>query len=326
MVNPSFKEFVLKSGIPLESSVVKKIQNIGFNDEGEVHYNRENKLFSTDIYADKNLILIDRLELSIQLVIECKYKTKNHSWFFIRFPEEPSGFRNFSGGNLILSEFESPVLSLLDKKKKDDNLNLKLLQKNILSCPEVNKGIEIFEKGANPNSIIRAIFQTVCGSIVTHRLYRDLCLFDVLYLLKYKQPKFSTLLSTLTLPIIVTTADLYTLKENITLEEIEKENDTLKLCNNQEAVAVYNVGFEYFNKFNDELNKTGPLKLNNEESKLLLEIDSNKKLSSILSRLNYIHPGFIYIINYKYLDRQLNILNREIDLFAEKYRNNFLLF
>jgi hypothetical protein len=52
-----FKQFLLRSGIPLEASIAQKVQKQGFIDQGEYPYERNGKIFSIDINVEKTLAL-----------------------------------------------------------------------------------------------------------------------------------------------------------------------------------------------------------------------------------------------------------------------------
>lgn len=91
----SFKQQVIRSGIPLEKTISEYLSSLGMMDAGEYTYERVGQLFSIDATAltqaefdikrRNNLINVDFL-------VECKYKEQNHSWVFASYRKSKKTF------------------------------------------------------------------------------------------------------------------------------------------------------------------------------------------------------------------------------------------
>jgi hypothetical protein len=218
------RDSFLKSGIPLETSVFGKLLKLSFQDYGEVEYEREGKIFSTDLNLLYGVDLFDDFMLDINFIIECKYKVKEHKWFFMNFPHslnDSIGMR-YSFSNLAFSGLVVPMLDKLGDSNPDNFPMIDFTSSNLLGVPLVNKGVELIGEKMNHDIITRAKFQSIFVSIKTHK--ENIGSILELFSLKDYDPDGKSRLfpSFMTISIIVTTADLFKFKKGVTLEEIEE--------------------------------------------------------------------------------------------------------
>jgi len=323
-LNGSFKElkkYLLRSGIPLEASVAKKIQTHRLIDQGEYFYQRDGKIFSLDInaygyaefetYYRANLVALDFL-------IECKYHEQDKKWFFMIF-KQPKEFSFRASTNNIFVDF--PFSKRFEEYGYHQKYNKKKYQEyysDIYSryfpanLPKVHKGIELYSKGFNPKSIAETIFQISFGigsAIPT----------NVKELLKSKEEEIKGDdgymyiggdLGILIIPVIVTTSEIYVLNQDVNIEDIQKCKNIGEIASREKAVFYEqqsNLDLTNFIKksfiFKDEMIKSG--------------FFVDEEIDTDIDNLSDIEPR-ILIIDYKYFDEIFGRLLRELDEYFKR--------
>ena len=161
MDKTKLKDFILKSGVPLEMSVIKKLMPNNFFTNWVGKYERNGKTFFNDFLASKFFSIRDGLDMYVNFLVECKYKSENHSWYFFKNPT--TGSPESVVENYVFNQFFEAFI-------KSKNLKLNHNEKsNIMfedfGFPIVNKGIDISEKDGTENNILEAISQVSYGSL-----------------------------------------------------------------------------------------------------------------------------------------------------------------
>ncbi len=202
-----WKNFLLKSGIPLEFEIKKILNKFGFDSISEYSYLRpdENSIlneFSFDI--DSSLKIDNHL---FELMVECKYRDESTNWMFI--PEEYNESDRGSG--------TTSFLNTNDFFYKNDFPDFYKFINFEIVAPLCSKGIELCSTGQNPKSITQAISQLCFGMIdkVIEGMKKQLDESEDVEHLVFHH-----------IPIIVTTANLYRLRKDITISDI-KESDKI---------------------------------------------------------------------------------------------------
>ncbi|PKP23042.1 MAG: hypothetical protein CVU05_01305 [Bacteroidetes bacterium HGW-Bacteroidetes-21] len=283
-----WKDFLLKSSIPLEYEVMQLLSENGCVGNYEYTYLREDENevineFSYDIDASyiKGGDFFD-------LMIECKYRDPSTNWIFI--PE------NYGGINEIESyAFLNPI-DHFTKEKKFLPLDYEPLG---ALC---GKGIEITSGGQNPKTITQTISQLSYAmaekivSAMEHQIDELLATSEVIFY---------------NVPIIVTTANLYRLNENVTMEEIKKASNIEDVGTKEDCIILNgNIGtdLEYFNlsKFSKFINSRGKdflnekLKSFNKDIGFVLSVIAKQYSPQAIAVIQYSEPnnGFKKLFDY----------------------------
>lgn len=219
MQNNKWKDYLLKSGLPLEFEVKKVLDKLGFWTKCEFAYFRENENnilteFSYDLDSE---ILIG--EHCFELLIECKYRDESTNWLFL--PED----YNYSTRGIGTTDFRNTNDFFYPKDYNDKifrYLNL------IKISPLCVKGIEICSTGPNPKTIDQAISQV------------SYALVDKVISAMEKQLKFEKeeLFIYHHVPVIVTTANLFRLNRNVTIESIKQANNIQELSSKHDILLI----------------------------------------------------------------------------------------
>jgi hypothetical protein len=270
-----WKEHLLKSGIPLEYEIKEYLLKNGCIPNFEYTYLRENETkqtteFSYDI--DSSFI---KPPYFIDFMIECKYRHESTKWLFL--PEEYGGIDEIEYTSFI-------HLNNYFNQKEHSNFPFPL-------APLCSKGIELTNEGQNPKTITQAISQLsyAMAEKITNGIYHQV---DDLLSKSYEGTLFCNI------PIIVTTAELYRINENITIDKIKNSNDIEEIATNQKCLVIKNnvgVDLEKYNLsvFQNFVREIG-------ESKLRTKLNSSKEnLEFVLSIIakNYC-PQCLIVIHY----------------------------
>jgi hypothetical protein len=185
--------------------------------------------------------------------------------------------------NEFFGDFFEKSLELKNKKLNYQYWGSKFRRANLFNVPTVNKGIVFFGNGFEGNTILEAISQAVFGATKAHYDYVSIVCDMV-------GDTDNILNAVLSLPIVVTTADIFKIKKNTSLEEIETSN-LMQLVEKTPGVLYYHTDYSILKPFRDSLNEEYPITLESEQEQFLTK-DASKNVAS------YIHPGYVYIINY----------------------------
>lgn len=287
-----WKNFLLKSGLPLEYEIKKILEEKGalWSDERSYLKADENKIineFSIDIdasYINKDYFF--------KLFIECRYRDESTNWFFL--PESYDWIDE-------LDEwcFLHPCDHFNENNKFIFNGVIPPLWK---ACW---KGIEINSEGANPKTITQAINQLsywLAEDIVSN-FYHQLD-----YLLGTNREVIFC-----NIPIIITTANLYRIKSDIGIEEIKNTENILDISTEEDCLVIKNKIWEdlkgHNNKiFKDFINKYGRDKLNLRLKSFNEDIDF---VCEVIAE--HYCPQWILVIHYsknsKIFDKLFNLLD-----------------
>lgn len=201
--NSKWKDFLLKSGLPLEYEVKKVLDNFGFWSQSEFSYfrNDEQNLLNEFSYDIDSYKVIE--EHRFELMIECKYRHDSTNWIFL-----PEDYNNSDRG-AGTTDFRN-TNDLFYRKDYSDFfkiLNFKTV------APLCSKGIEISTTGPNTKSITQAISQLSFGLIhkVVSAMRLQLDSKD-----EYDHKIYHHI------PIIFTTANLRRLKPSQNISSIKK--------------------------------------------------------------------------------------------------------
>jgi hypothetical protein len=230
MQNNKWKDYLLKSSLPLEFEARKILEKLGFWTRSEHSYLRENENsilteFSYDIDAETKI-----KEHCFQFLIECKYRDDSTNWLFL--PEE----YNHSTRGIGTTDFLNTNDFLYIKKYND--FLFKIL--NVIKVsPLCSKGIEVNSNGQNPKSIEQAIAQlsyAICDKVISAMNDQLDALAEIE--LSPKGEIESNLFIYHHIPIILTTANLFRLKKNATIETIKNADEISKIADQHEILLV----------------------------------------------------------------------------------------
>ncbi len=317
----SIKQSLLSSGIPLEISTYRILEKMGYTDLDEYTYTRDEKIFQLDLIGEKdfsickvpaeidlpNKVITDEVKiiLSIKILCECKYRTKEKTWFFGRFNKSEDVDVNVHWADNISqcssrdTLFERSIMDLIIGLK-----NKYPKEKSYDRGIEISKGKknEIKDEGKykqNENSITRAVYQLLFAS--SDYIMDDLTDYIEDRLSSKSQSRSRRI--EIYLPIIVTTCDLFALKES-TIEEIEKSGNIMELSESVNSILICKSPpsevKEYMeNKIKYISGVFTRMGYNSEILEdLLRELHSDKR--KILKRY--------YVINYYHLEEELKAL------------------
>lgn len=189
----SWKDFLLKSGLPLEFEVMRYLENkkcIGGYEQSYIRESESNleKEFSYDI--DTSYIKDTHY---VDLMVECKYRHESTKWVFT-----PESYNSYS--DIQFASFLHPNDYFIKKERRDF-----VREFPIELAPLASKGIEITSSGQNPKTIDQAFAQLSYG-MMAHIISAIQT-----QLLNRSQNDLG-ITTFYTVPIVVTTAKLFRMK------------------------------------------------------------------------------------------------------------------
>lgn len=290
-----WKDYLLKSGIPLEYEIFNYLDSKQCQSYFEFSYLRENEEkktteFSYDI--DSSYIKPPHW---IDLMIECKYRHESTKWLFL--PAEYGG-----SDEIGYSSFMHP----------NDYFNSK--NKSFFQCqfplpfaPLCSKGIEITSDGQNPKTITQAIMQLsyAISEKIAYGFYHQT---DEILLKHYNGVVFYNI------PVIITTAELYRIKENIKINDIRATDNIADIATREDCLVIKSkpsVELERYNYsiFQKFITEHGRDKL----SELLNTFSSD--LDFVMSVISeHYAPSCIVVIEHKENNEAFEKLFKYLDL------------
>ncbi|MBL7841417.1 MAG: hypothetical protein JNJ75_14845 [Cyclobacteriaceae bacterium] len=214
----SWKEYLLKSGLPLEYEILKFLSKKGCVVSHEFPYLRNNDQqteteFSYDIDAS-----YAKLPAWTDLMIECKYRHDSTKWIFL--PDSYGGVDEI---------YHTSFMHPLDHFNQHNKFVLPDFPWEF--APLCSKGVEVTGKEFNPKSITQAELQLAYGMV-----HRVVDAFDN----QTDEAMAATFADTLWfhVPVIVTTAQLYRLNPGITISSIRSTNGIESIASNVDAVII----------------------------------------------------------------------------------------
>lgn len=215
----TWKESLLKSSLPLETIVAEILTQLDLEIEGEFSYLRTNQEgieteFSIDIVAQKLFDLTNRTKNLgvIDFLVECKYCSPGIKWIFSPLPKY-MGYRGFISVIDYLSIIKVKEILLSDPVEK---------------YQYCLKGISLQDKTINPQVIKHGIDQLRYAippyQIDIYRIQLIPELSEIHYII----------------PILVTTAPIYVLHNNLSFSDILKADNLEQVAEKKDAVIIYN--------------------------------------------------------------------------------------
>lgn len=243
--NHKWKDFLLKSSLPLEYQVMQLLKNkygcVGYYEY--TYLRRDEHDVVNEFSYDIDVSYIKGGDF-FDLMIECKYRDPSTNWLFL--PEQYGG----------IDETESyAFLNPIDQFTK--NNKFRRLDFDPLG-PLCSKGIEITSNSQNPKTIHQAVSQlgyAMADKVVSAMEHQIDKLIGSSEFIFYH------------VPIIVTTANLFRLNEDVKIDEIKKAKDIKEVCSREICVVLKNhIGPDLerynFTKFAEFVNLRGRDELN----------------------------------------------------------------
>lgn len=221
-----WKDYLLKSGLPLEHIVSEGLGRRGFAIDGEYRYTRLNEKeiptdFSVDLHA--RTYLPDTYESSvyfwatISLLVECKYHHAGVRWVFARCPKRSSLYRG-------------RYVSVIEELTTNRIRNTAPLARFEEGLPICNRGVELHASGCESKNIDQGLYQLryAIPSLIAQETRNQVGESDE------KGPLIIFLC-----PLLVTTASIHVLNEGIVLEAIEKAESLGEVSREVDALVSY---------------------------------------------------------------------------------------
>jgi hypothetical protein len=216
-----WKDYLLKSSLPLEHVVRKKLELAGFHGLGAFSYLRSNEHgnraeFSVDLLGLNLLKRKNRFWSALEVLIECKYNYPGVRWVFS--PHAKTSF-------VILG-----CISYLDDLTTEhikDHRELYRLDNKLLHCA---RGVELHSSGFDSNSIERGLSQLryALPNLVAMRCSDQVNTW-------HEEDLYIQFI----VPILVTTAQLFVLKQQIDIDTVHSANDLAEIAEEVPALIHY---------------------------------------------------------------------------------------
>jgi len=321
------KNLFLSSGIPLEASVSKKLQEIGYDDLGEPFSIREDNISSADIFCQKRKwIELSRgnekieIEVFLNFIIECKYRERNKKWFFMPFTNSDG---EISRQRVYDSIYIIPYILNSWAPKPIESILSGLLSQSI-EKKSFQKGVEILPSGQHC-PIDKPIYQVMGASIdqIFEFLERE---FDGLY---HKDGSIGIFI-----PIVVTTAKLFATKDSLLIEDLENAEKIEDIANELDSIFIKTQLPPFLVKhtrikFKEHFDKLRKIKMYNHPInnpillKKYLAMENRGPIRLDLLRENAQYgskniAGRIFIINYNKLENEIKKIE---DFYMSIFKN-----
>jgi hypothetical protein len=217
----NWKDHFLSSGVPLEYSILGILKKLGFSAPREYRYERisESGLlteFSIDVHSS---YILRKPNLWLEVFIECKYRHDGTRWAFTP-TEHDIWAPRYEDMFVLLDQYDTSRRLARDK--------VQLYGKNFSLCA---KGIELLPEDKNPKAIEQAV-QQLRYSIAKKAV--DSIVHQVDEMLGSPTPIF------MLIPIIITTAELWRMKPNMSVEDIRKAENLEEVAEMKNAILMHN--------------------------------------------------------------------------------------
>ncbi len=299
------REVLLKSGVPLELSISKKLQEMDYLDLGEYYYKRGDKTFSADLYFRNALhrnINDKKVSIFLDLIIESKYRRQSKKWFFTPFEFGKEG-----------DSWQSVRESMLDTMFKIPFLKFSKLINELLEIRDIfptadmyQKGFEIQHNDVDTNCITEAISQVLFATSDSIFNFLDI---------EFDEDVETDWMLGIFVPIIVTTAELFVFKKSANLESIHHATNLSDIAKKVDSVFICMKTPLYIKEYNLEKYSRYIGKLKRKYPK---KIENIKEFDKIIDFYSRHIPGRIFVINYEKLDKKINQIEKYyFDFFEE---------
>jgi hypothetical protein len=239
--NKNWKDALLKTSLPLEYVVAEQLSDLGFGIQGEYHYLRLNGQgipteFSIDIWAVNHLFKNNLgIWAGLNYLIECKYCHPGIKWLFARHTK--SDTEHLLEGSTVYTLDKLCTRQIFDKGPICN------LAKKFPIC---FKGVELHQKDATSQNIERGRSQ-----------------------LRYGMPRLAIHLSEIQMmcfhdeelhieficPMLVTTAELFVLKNGLGLNDFRDVNELSEIASEVPALILTNPYSHLFEDYADNMLK-----------------------------------------------------------------------
>jgi hypothetical protein len=293
-MNNKWKDALLKSGLPLEYEVATFLENnkncLLKNDHSYLKEDESStvKEFSYDLNAS-----YIKMPYDVELMIECKFRSPNTKWYFM--PKQYGGMEEIHQNSFIhaIDHFH-PKWSW----KWEGYLPFEL-------APLCSKGIEIYDCGEHNNkSIEQAVMQLSYGFAeqITETI------------IDHIDEKYGIRFWSIFIPIIITTAELFRFKTNLTLEAISKADDPMAIAEPHDILIIN--GNKNLSLYKHNMNVFHALMA--EQGELLVKniksfTDDIQHLFQVLAK--YYCPAALVVIHHTQDNYALNKMFEYIDQF-----------
>jgi hypothetical protein len=222
MANKTWREYALSSGLPLEYSVIQILERLGVSGPSELSYERQNEsghatVFSVDVHGSK---VYEKLNLMLDLFIECKYRHSGIKWLFAPMKYAKYGSPSFQELFVAVNPFSDSF-----------SFNADLLKKTAANYPLCSKGVELLANDSNPKAIEQAQQQLRFALVDT--LIENL---NEQYADDFWTPVPHVCIMA---PIIVTTADIWRLKEDASLSQVQNSTKLEDVCTKHDLIVLW---------------------------------------------------------------------------------------
>jgi hypothetical protein len=225
-IDTKWKDALLKTSLPLEYLVAKKLTDLKFGIHGEYHYLRPNEQgiqteFSVDIWAVKHLSQKERgIWAGLNYLIECKYCHTGIKWLFA--PHTKADTERL---------FERGIVHALDGLCTRQIFDKRPLWKLTNQFPMCFKGVELLPRDATAQNIERGRSQLRYGTprLAIHLLESQMMMFND-----------QDLLIEFICPILVTTADIFVLNKGLDLKDFQNANKITDIAYEVPALILTN--------------------------------------------------------------------------------------
>lgn len=234
-----WKDALLKTSMPLEYLVAEQLHKLKCGIQGEYHYLRPNEQdilteFSVDIWSMSHLNKKDiSMWANLNLLIECKYCYPGIKWLFA--PHTKSDLESI---------LEIGVISTLDSLCTRQIYDKQPLWRLSNKFPKCYKGIELHSNDATAQNIERGRSQLIYAipRLAAHLIGSQMITFND-----------EDLGVDFICPILVTTADLYVLKEGLNLTDFQKAKSHDDIATEVPALILTNPYSHLFSAYTDNI-------------------------------------------------------------------------
>jgi hypothetical protein len=304
-----WKDYLLKSGIPLEYEIMEFLSKKNCISDFDYTYFRQDQLnhlteFSYDI--DSSFIEPPHF---INLMIECKYRHETTKWLFL--PECYDGT-----DEIFYTSFMHPNNHFCEKG------DYWLGDFPSEFAPLCSKGIEITTDGQNPKTITQATSQLAYAMAekITIGMQHQI---DGLLGNHFKNTIFYNI------PIIITTAELYRINENSSIDIIKASNNIEEIATKENCLIVKNnksVNLKDYNYsiFQDFISEFGREKLEkhlnsfNTDLDFVMSVISEHYCPSCFVVIHHSKENIAFEELFNYIKRVFKPDKEVIDLIKDK--------
>jgi hypothetical protein len=232
-VAKTWKDYILRSGAPLEYEVARAMSKSGFEVSADLSYLRReldgSKEHSVDIFAS---FWGEPATFAAHLLVECKYRSPEKSLLLLQDPNVDIAVSNLGGTVVCVDHFVPFYLGT--------NAFLEMEA----DCPLVYKGVEIHEKdNAVDVEFRRAIQQLRFGMPAALHRAVESSIFNT-------EASVDDTHAIFLAPVLVTNAPLLVLKEEVDIKTIENAEDLSEIAERTGMAVLFSQhGPEYVQHF-----------------------------------------------------------------------------